>query len=272
MTSKGLKLSFKPKQKKKAVECTFCHAKDHESGACPALSWCDRCGEKGHFPKSCPHHTESLEHMNARHRDEKKNWEVQLKRAERCDRTTRSWSRGASMCSSASDEPCPIAAIPRPFTAEEKARAEERRKWFAAKEEKKKRKEELRKQQEKPSSEPKAAEGPRAPTSSRPAPGHSHHSERHSREGPSGGSRHPESSSSGRHGKTVDDRHAPPPSTHKAPPEASTKTRKRSRSGSSSSSSSASSSSTSSSSSSSTGSTHPPRPSHKSHSAEKENG
>eukprot|EP00994_Dinema_validum_P003580 NODE_1809_length_835_cov_7.932570_g1428_i0.p1 GENE.NODE_1809_length_835_cov_7.932570_g1428_i0~~NODE_1809_length_835_cov_7.932570_g1428_i0.p1 ORF type:complete len:228 (+),score=45.39 NODE_1809_length_835_cov_7.932570_g1428_i0:69-752(+) len=135
----ALKLKFK-KPPKKEMHCVFCNGTDHDRATCTSLVRCDRCGEKGHFPKVCPHHTESDAERFTRHKEEKKSYEVFLEKAAKSGRTARSWSRGRSLSSSDEDAPCPILPVPRPFTEEEKARAEERRKWFAAKDEKKKRK------------------------------------------------------------------------------------------------------------------------------------
>eukprot|EP00667_Euglena_gracilis_P006773 EG_transcript_6830 len=128
----SLKLSWK--QPKKVVEpCKWCKSQEHESGACPSLSFCDRCGEKGHFPKVCPHHTETDEQRAARRKEEKKNWEHQLRKNAKNDRTTEDWSRGRSL-SPSDDDVCPFPKIDRPFTEDERERARKRREWFQARE------------------------------------------------------------------------------------------------------------------------------------------
>jgi len=128
----SLKLAWKqPKQT--SEPCKWCRSTTHESGACPSLSFCDRCGEKGHFPKVCPHHTETDEQRSARRKEEKKNWEVQLRKNAKHDRTQEDWSRGRSL-SPSDDDVCPIPKVDRPFTEDERERARKRREWFAERE------------------------------------------------------------------------------------------------------------------------------------------
>eukprot|EP00668_Euglena_longa_P011892 GGOE01014312.1.p1 GENE.GGOE01014312.1~~GGOE01014312.1.p1 ORF type:complete len:550 (-),score=73.56 GGOE01014312.1:328-1977(-) len=128
----SLKLNWK-QPKKVAEPCKFCKSQEHESGACPALSFCDRCGEKGHFPKVCPYHTETDEQRGARRKEEKRNWEHQLRKNAKHDRTQEDWSRGRSL-SPSDDDVCPYPKIDRPFTEDERERARKRREWFQARE------------------------------------------------------------------------------------------------------------------------------------------
>lgn len=65
----------------------------------------------GAFPQVCPHHTETDEQRSARRKEEKKNWEVQLRKNAKHDRTQEDWSRGRSL--SPSDDA--QGARPRPF-------------------------------------------------------------------------------------------------------------------------------------------------------------
>eukprot|EP01012_Entosiphon_sulcatum_P028478 TRINITY_DN3445_c0_g2_i1.p1 TRINITY_DN3445_c0_g2~~TRINITY_DN3445_c0_g2_i1.p1 ORF type:complete len:448 (+),score=87.02 TRINITY_DN3445_c0_g2_i1:22-1344(+) len=142
--SDKLKLRWKTVEKPK-LHCKLCGEDGHEQSTCAALTWCHRCGEKGHFPQVCPHHTEASDDKKERRREEKKNWEVQLTLSEKAHRTEGEWGRGRSVTPDTDDDiPCPIPAVLKPFTEEERERAAARRKWFADRDARKKRKQQER--------------------------------------------------------------------------------------------------------------------------------
>eukprot|EP00669_Euglena_mutabilis_P006603 TRINITY_DN2157_c0_g1_i1.p1 TRINITY_DN2157_c0_g1~~TRINITY_DN2157_c0_g1_i1.p1 ORF type:complete len:434 (+),score=2.66 TRINITY_DN2157_c0_g1_i1:150-1451(+) len=88
---------------------------------------------EGSFSEGVPPHTETDEQRSARRKEEKKNWEVQLRKNAKHDRTQEDWSRGRSL-SPRIDDVCPIPKVDRPFTEDERERARKRREWFAERE------------------------------------------------------------------------------------------------------------------------------------------